>query len=131
MDATERYMQRGTPIVCVIPHAPFYDATSGGAYLPMRPKVTNALPIQYAAHLSQALDAEIDNEIIQKARVGRTSLTAFERLLWQPSFDGAVRRDVAYIIVDDVLTHGGTIAALRHHILQAGGTISCLYDVGP
>jgi hypothetical protein len=102
----------------------YYDAASRGADLPMRPKVTNALPIQYASHLSTVLEGEIDLQIVQRARVGRTSLSAHQRLLWQPSFDGAVRPDVAYIIADDVLTHGGTLAALRHHILEGGGTVA-------
>jgi hypothetical protein len=124
VDDTEPHMRRGIPIVCVVPHPPFYDWASRGADLPHRPKVTNALPLQYAAYLGETLDATIDTEIIQKARVGRTSLTAFLRLLWQPSFDGAVRRDVAYIIVDDVLTLGGTIASLRNHILKGGGTVA-------
>jgi hypothetical protein len=70
------------------------------------------------------LEAEIDGEIVQRARVGRTVLTPFPRFLWQPSFDGAVRPDVAYIIVDDVLTLGGTTAALRSHIVNNGGTVA-------
>jgi hypothetical protein len=124
IDDVTPYLIKGTPLVCVVPHPPFFDTAAGGADLPSKPKVTNALPLQYAGHLAVLLDATIDTEIVQKARVGRTGLTAFPRLLWQPSFDGQVRPDVAYIIVDDVLTHGGTIAALRSHIVQGGGTVA-------
>jgi hypothetical protein len=124
IDDLEPFMLNGTPIVCVVPHPPFYDMEEGGADLAKKPRVTNALPLQYAAHLGEGLDAQVDTEIVQKARVGRTSLTHFPRYLWQPRFDGAVRPDVAYIIVDDVLSHGGTLAALRSHILQGGGTVA-------
>jgi hypothetical protein len=124
IDAVEPHMMNGTSILCVVPHPHFYDMVSGGADLPRKPRVTNALPLQYAAHLSAVLDASVDMEIVQKARVGRTQLTAFPRFLWQPSFDGAIRPDAAYIIADDVLTHGGTIAALRSHIIRGGGTVA-------
>lgn len=123
IDDVEGHMAEKIPIVCVVPHPPFYDVGGGGADLPRKAKVTNTLPLQYAAHLATVLDGTIDTEIVQKARVGRTVLTAFPRLLWQPAFDGAVRRDVAYIIVDDVLTVGGTIAALRSYIIRTGGTV--------
>jgi hypothetical protein len=53
IDEVELYMARGTPLVCVIPHPPFYDIAAGGADLPGKLKITNVLPLQYAAHLGQ------------------------------------------------------------------------------
>jgi hypothetical protein len=44
--------------------------------------------------------AEVDTEIIQKAGLGRTSLTPFQTLAMAASIRGAVRPDVAYIVVD-------------------------------
>jgi hypothetical protein len=117
-------MAKQIPIVCVVPHPPFYDMAAGSADLPKKARVTNTLPLQYAAHLKETLDATIDTQIVQKARVGRTRLTHFPRFLWQPRFDGVARPDVAYVVVDDVLSHGGTLAALRNHILQGGGTVA-------
>lgn len=97
--------------------------TTPPSQLAGRPRVRNALPIQYAAQLKELLDAELDMAIVEIGRVGRTKLRRFPRFLCQPCFDGAVRQDAAYILVDDVVTSGGTLAALRSHILRAGGTV--------
>ena len=125
VDDLTPFMVKGTPILCVIPHPPFDDLYGDGADL-IRRGVKNALPVQYMARLGMVLDAEIDSEIVQKARVGRTKLKEFPRFLCQPCFDGAVRRDAAYILVDDVLTTGGTLAALRSHIIRGGGKVAAI-----
>jgi hypothetical protein len=124
IDDVEPHMAKGTPIVCVVPHPPFDDIAAIGVDSVGKLKVTNTLPIQYAAQLAVQLEGEIDNEIIQKARVGRTKLTNFPRFLCQPSFDGAVRPDVAYIL--DVVTLDGTLAALRSYIIANGGTVAAI-----
>jgi hypothetical protein len=126
IDEVSPFMVNGTPLVCVVPHPPFDDARADGADLIGRRGVKNALPVQYMVRLSVELEAEIDTQIVQKSRVGRTKLRQFPRFLWQPCFDGAVRQDAAYILVDDVLTTGGTLAALRSHILRAGGKVAAI-----
>jgi hypothetical protein len=126
VDEVTPFMVKGIPLICAVPHPPFDDQHGDGADLIGRKAVKNALPVQYMAQPSVILDTEIDREIVQKARVGRTKLKHFPRFLWQPCFDGAVRQDAAYILVDDVLTTGGTLAALRGHILRGGGQVAAI-----
>jgi hypothetical protein len=121
-DATPFY-EKNIPLLFITPHPPFNDDNGVGAQLEKRQNLRNALPHQYAAHLSEQLGGEIDTEIVQHARVGRTKLNKMQRILWQPSYIGAVRHDAAYILVDDVATTGCTLAALRSHIVGNGGTV--------
>lgn len=126
IDDVEGFMVKGIPLICAVPHPPFDDPAGDGASLVGKARVTNALPIQYMAQIAVNLDAEIDTKIVQKGRVSRTKLSNFPRFLCQPCFDGDVRRDAAYILADDVVTSGGTLAALRSHILANGGTVAAI-----
>src|SRR5262249_55733597 len=58
------------------------------------------------------------------ARAGRTKLNTWLRYLCQPSFDGEVSKDRPYVLVDDVITTGGTLATLRSYIVSSGGTVA-------
>lgn len=86
-------------------------------------KPTNALPFAYRALLAKLLEGIEENNIVLESRVGRTKLTRFGRYLFQPSFYGNVNRERPYILLDDVCTLGGTLAALRSHIIRNGGTV--------
>lgn len=103
----------------VMPH-PDFDDEEGGS--PER-GLTNAIPFAYADSLHALTGRPIDQEIVQSARVGRTKLSKMQRFLYQPSFGGAVRTDEPYILVDDVATTGGTLAALRSYIIRNGGQV--------
>ena len=105
----------------VLPHPAFDDEDGADGSLGTHP--TNALPFAYAAYLKVHTGCEVDEEIVQTARVGRTKLTRWPRFLYQPSFGGAVRNGQPYIIVDDVVTTGGTFAALRSYIIRNGGSV--------
>lgn len=85
--------------------------------------ITNAIPFAFAAHLAALLDADVEVEIVEAARPGRTDLNRFERFLWQPCFTGKVDTDCVYVLVDDTCTLGGTFAALRSYIVANGGTV--------
>lgn len=108
------------PARIVFPH-PEFDPTDGFAGKP-----TNAIPFAFAAYLAEVLGGDIETDIVEIARPGRTKLGNFPRFLWQPKFDGAVARDRAYIIADDNCTLGGTLTILRHHIASHGGTVAAI-----
>jgi hypothetical protein len=85
--------------------------------------ITNAIPFAFASHLATILGGEIETNIIECARPGRTKLSKFARFVWQPAFDGEIDKDCAYIIVDDNCTLGGTFAMLNSYIAENGGTV--------
>jgi hypothetical protein len=124
LDDLTPFIERGTPLVCVVPHPSFDDDDGGDPDVATQLRPKNVIPITYANYIAEIVGAEVDTEILERERVGRTKLSAFERFLWQPSFVGEVRRDVAYVLVDDVITLGGTLAALRSYILMNDGTVA-------
>lgn len=105
---------------CVVMPHPEWDS---GAPVSERLRPTNALPFAYAERLARELGGEVCRDILQVARPGRTKLKDFQRFIWQPRFEGIVRHDCAYILVDDVCHFGGTLAALRSYIVENGGTV--------
>ena len=106
-------------VFLIFPHPEF--TTDGDVSLPHKP--TNALPFAFSSRLGEILGLEQWEDVIEYARPGRTALSGWQRLLWQPKFTGSVRHGAAYILVDDVVTNGGTLAALRSYIVQQGGTV--------
>ena len=55
--------------------------------------------------------------------VSRKLLCAIHRLLHIPMFIGYIEKNTEYIIVDDIITQGGTISALRNFVTVRGGTV--------
>jgi hypothetical protein len=122
-DLANLVFQSGRVPYVVFPHIAFDDDETAGAQEPIRQLPTNALPFAYARYLGDVLGCELDEAIIQIARVGRTALTNWLRFLYQPAFSGDVDPDNPYIIVDDVVGTGGGLAALRSYIVRNGGTV--------
>lgn len=113
----------GRPIL-VFPHPGFDDEDGIDGQKPIGEKPTNALPFAFAEYLGIRLGCEVNETIIQSARVGRGKLTMWMRFLCRPSFEGDVERGRAYILLDDVFTTGGTFAALRNYIIRQGGIVA-------
>src|SRR5690606_4465433 len=72
--------------------------------------------------LAQRLGLETDTAPVQAQKVGRTGASALERIANQPTFAGEVAEG-DYLILDDTLTQGGTLAQLKTHIEDNGGRV--------
>lgn len=83
----------------------------------------NAIPEVLADALGQLLDWPVDNEIVQSNIVGHTGAGGFERLARQATFEGDVIPGLAYVLVDDFVGMGGTLANLRGYIHSCGGHV--------
>lgn len=46
-----------------------------------------------------------------------------QRLLNRPLFDGKVQKGYNYIILDDVVTQGGTVSCMRHFLNEHGAKV--------
>ena len=83
----------------------------------------NKIPVAYATALQQILDLNLDTDIVQATRAYRTQADGIGRLVRRVNFEGDVVKDRNYLIVDDVVTQGGTLADLRGYIESKGGNV--------
>ncbi|HEY1034024.1 MAG TPA: PLxRFG domain-containing protein [Pseudoxanthomonas sp.] len=91
--------------------------------LAMEAAGNNRIP-QAAAHvLANKLGLKVDDGIVQASKVSRGGADGASRLGRQPKFAGAVAPGQEYLLLDDTLTQGGTLAQLKTHIEDAGGKV--------
>ena len=83
----------------------------------------NKIPLAMAFEVGKRLGLDVDVSIFQTERVARTGEGADYRLAFNPSFDGPVKKGGKYLVFDDTLTMGGTIASLRGFLENRGGNV--------
>ncbi|HQQ62182.1 MAG TPA: hypothetical protein PLF22_01275 [Pseudomonadales bacterium] len=83
----------------------------------------NAIPEALADELSQRLGWPVDHGVVQTNMVAHTGADGFARLARQAAFDGAVIAGADYVLVDDFVGMGGTLANLRGFIESRGGHV--------
>jgi hypothetical protein len=84
----------------------------------------NAIPDAVAQMLSRDLNLPVvTGEIVQTNKVGHTRAKTFQRLVTPPEFAGPVEPGTNYILVDDHVGLGGTLANLRGHVELGGGHV--------
>lgn len=83
----------------------------------------NAIPAALAGALVSVGMKRGAGGIVQTSTAKRKDLNAVERLKTRKVFEGEVIPGRKYIIVDDILTQGGTIHELRTHIVNNGGEV--------
>ena len=85
---------------------------------------TNAIPEAFARAISETCGhLDVDESIVQINIVSHTGASGFDRLARQALFDGTVQAGRSYVIVDDFVGQGGTIANLRGFISKRGGDV--------
>lgn len=83
----------------------------------------NVLPEVLAQGLHLLLGWEIDTELVQASVVHQAGAAGFNHVARQPLFTGAVEAGRAYVLVDDFIGQGATVASLRGHISAGGGRV--------
>ena len=83
----------------------------------------NAIPEALADIISKQTGWRADASIVQTNIVAHTGADGFSRLARQAEFGGDVAPEQNYVLVDDFIGQGGTLANLRSHIIRGGGIV--------
>ena len=83
----------------------------------------NAIPAALAEFLSKSLNIPFDTNFVQTNVVSHTGADGYGRLGRQAAFDGKVQPGQQYVMVDDFVGQGGTLANLRGWIESKGGSV--------
>ncbi len=81
----------------------------------------NAIPIALATLLGTRLGLPTEATVIQTNVVSHTGASGYGRLARQARFSGELQPGCEYVLVDDFVGQGGTLANLRGWILDVGG----------
>jgi hypothetical protein len=90
----------------------------------------NKIPQALAEVIGNMAGWTVDDEIIQKNKVFHTGTGADHRMAIRPKFDGAVLAGRNYILVDDTVTMGSTLAECRRFIEEGGGNVVGMVTMG-
>lgn len=83
----------------------------------------NEIPAALAKRLSAWLGIPVNDSIVQTNTVGHTGASGFQRLAHQALFAGEVKPQQRYLVVDDFVGQGGTLANLIGYIASHGGHV--------
>jgi adenine/guanine phosphoribosyltransferase-like PRPP-binding protein len=83
----------------------------------------NAIPEAFAVEISKAVGWPHDTAVAQVNVVAHTGADGFSRLARQAEFSGAIQAGCEYVLVDDFVGMGGTLANLRGYIESNGGKV--------
>ncbi|MDR1893875.1 MAG: hypothetical protein LBQ61_04180, partial [Spirochaetales bacterium] len=90
----------------------------------------NAIPRVLSEYIAKATGLEVDTDIVQSVKAGHTGSDAWRRMANRAQFDGEVQQGRKYILVDDVVTGGGTFGELRRYIEMNGGEVVDMVSMG-
>lgn len=84
---------------------------------------TNAIGEAMATVIATKLNWRYEREVIQINKVSHTGASGFARLRGQALFGGSARSGLHYVLVDDFIGQGGTLANLRGHMMAQGAHV--------
>lgn len=83
----------------------------------------NRIPGAFAELLAERLGLDVDTGIIQANVVNHTGASGWQRMVRPAVFEGPVTPSAEYLMVDDFVGQGGTLANLRGYLLHGGGHV--------
>lgn len=83
----------------------------------------NRIPDAMGLWLERRYGVVMETSLVQINRVGHTRSSGWHRLAHQALFDGSVASGARYVLVDDFVGQGGTLANLRGYIMKKGGAV--------
>ena len=83
----------------------------------------NRIPAAMAELLGERMGLEVEERIVQANTVGHTGASGWERLARPAVFDGKVASGCNYVLVDDFVGQGGTLANLRGYVISEGAEV--------
>jgi adenine/guanine phosphoribosyltransferase-like PRPP-binding protein len=83
----------------------------------------NAIPEAFAVEISKAVGWPHDTKVAQVNVVAHTGADGFSRLARQAEFTGAIQPGCEYVLVDDFVGMGGTLANLKGYVESKGGRV--------
>ena len=83
----------------------------------------NAIPSALAKLIGERSGLSFDSQVAQTNIVGHTGADGYGRLARQAAFDGDIQEESEYVMVDDFIGQGGTLANLRGCIEKKGGKV--------
>lgn len=86
----------------------------------------NAIPQTLAGVCAAVLGEQVESEIVQSDRVYHTGADPMERMATRAQFVGPVTAGANYVLVDDVMNMGGTLAELSNYIQMGGAQVAAV-----
>ena len=83
----------------------------------------NAIPDAFAVEISKAVGWLHDTAVAQINVVFHTGADGFSRMARPAEFVGAIQADCEYVLVDDFVGMGGTLANLKGYLESKGGKV--------
>ena len=83
----------------------------------------NEIPVALAERIATDFGFDIDDSIVQDNTVGHTGASGYQRLANPALFSGNVKAGTEYLIIDDFIGQGGTVANLAGFVATHGGRV--------